>query len=340
MIRKKSYSIYDVAKKAGVSIATVSRVLNNSNLVKTKTKEQVLKAIEELDYTPNFFARNLVRKASKTIGILIPDIINPVFSEMSKGISDRAFLRKYTVFLCNTDSSVKKEVEFVKNLLNKHVEGIIFISTEMSKYKGDFKHYLYLYNKNIPIIFINGLIENIDIPFIRIDEVKAGYIATKHMLKIGLKRIAFLGGPLNFIPTYEKLQGYKKAFEEFDISINEELIVLDSFDMESGYKNTIKLLEIENRPEGIITASDLFAIEAIKAAFTKGINVPNDLKIIGFDDISLSSIYNPSITTVAQPKYEMGTMALDILVKIIEKKDLQNKKILVEPKLILRDSCP
>ena len=151
MAEKKKNSIYEIANKAGVSIATVSRVLNNSSLVKDSTKKRVQKVIEELDYRPNFFARNLVKNKSKTIGLLIPDIINPVFPEMAKGISDKAFLKGYTVFLCNTESSVIKETEILKNLLEKNVAGVIFISTEMNKSRGDFQHYLYLYNNALVV---------------------------------------------------------------------------------------------------------------------------------------------------------------------------------------------
>ena len=340
MKEKKRNSIYEIAKKAGVSIATVSRVLNNSKFVKDSTKRRVQELIKELDYRPNFFARNLVRNKSKTIGLLIPDIMNPVFPEMAKGISDKAFLKGYTVFLCNTESSVKKETEILKNLLEKNIAGIIFISTEMNKFKGDFQHYLYLYNKNIPTVFINGMLSDIDIPFVRINETKAGYLATKHMLKKGIKKIAFLGGSLKFIPTYEKLQGYKKALKEFGLPVEKNFIIFDDYDVEIGFKNAIKLLETNNRPEGIITASDVLAIEVIKASNIKGVNVPDDLKVIGFDDISFSSTYTPSITTIAQPKYKMGAMALEMLVNLIEKKNIPEKQILIEPKLILRDSCP
>ncbi len=340
MSKKDKYSIYDVAKKAGVSITTVSRVLNNSRLVKKQTKEIVLKVIKELDYSPDFFARNLVKRTSKTIGLLIPDIINPVFSEMAKGISDKAFDSKYTVYLCNTDSAVKKETEFVRNLLEKHVEGIIFISTEMSKYEGDFEHYLYLRKKNIPIVFINGMLKNIDIPFVRINEVKAGYIATNYMLKKGLRKIAFLGGSTNFIPTKEKIEGYTKAFKEFGLSVNKKYIILDNFDIESGYKDAIKLLEMDNKPEGIITASDVLAIEVVKASNSKGIKIPSELEVIGFDDIGLASIYNPSITTIAQPKYDMGATALNMLVDLINKKELKKKNVMINPELIIRESCP
>jgi len=340
MLKKNKYSIYDVAKKAGVGIATVSRVLNNSNFVKTSTRKQILEVIKELDYRPDYFARNLVKKTSKTIGLLIPDIINPVFSEMSKGISDKAFDSSYTVYLCNTDSDVKKEIEFVKNLLEKHVEGIIFISTEMSKYDGDFEHYLYLHKKNVPIVFINGILKNINIPFVRINEVKSGYIATNYMLKKGLRKIAFLGGSPNFIPTREKIKGYTKAFKEFGLNVNKKNIILDSFDTESGYRDAIKLLEMDDKPEGIITASDVLAIEVVKASNLKGIKIPSELEVIGFDDIGLASIYNPSITTIAQPKYDMGAIALNMLVDLINKKELKKKNVLINPELIIRESCP
>jgi DNA-binding LacI/PurR family transcriptional regulator len=160
------------------------------------------------------------------------------------------------------------------------------------------------------------------------------------MLKKGIKKIAFLGGSLKFVPTYEKLQGYKKALKEFGVPIEKKYIIFDDYDVEIGFKNTLKLLETSYRPEGIVTASDVLAIEVIKASNIKGFNVPKDLKVIGFDDISFSSTYSPSITTIAQPKYEMGAMALDMLVRLIEKKDIPKRKILVKPKLILRDSCP
>ncbi|MCL4386611.1 MAG: LacI family transcriptional regulator [Cyanobacteria bacterium] len=336
---RKTTSIYDVAKKAQVGIATVSRVLNNNAFVKDKTRTKILKAIEELDYIPNFFAKNLVKNTSRIIGLIIPDITNPVFAEMAKGISDKAYSENYTVFLCNTDSDVRKETEFVRDLLDKHADGMIFISTEMSKYDGDFKHYLYLHNKKIPLVFINGMIENVDIPYIRIDEELSGYIAAKYMLDKGLRKIAFIGGPSNFIPTREKLLGFRKALKEFNLPINENFVILDNFEISSGYKNTLTLLDMKTKPEGIITASDMLAIETIKAAASKNLKVPENLKVIGFDDISLASEYIPSITTVAQPKYEMGAKALEILIRLIEKKELKEKNFIVKPTLIIRESC-
>jgi len=336
----KRYSIYDVAKKAGVGIGTVSRVINNGRYVKNSTRAKVQAIIEELDYRPDFFARNLVKKTSKTIGLLIPDIINPIFPEMAKGISDRAFLNDYTVFLSNTDESIKKEAKQVNQLIEKRVDGIIFISTEMCNKNGDYTHYIYLAKKNIPTVFINGSIENTDIPFVRINELEAGYLATRHMIKKGLRRIAFLGGPENSIPTTDKLKGYKKAFREFNLTIEKKYIILDKHEIKNGFKNTTSLLNIKEKPEGIITVSDALAIEAIKTARVKNISIPDNLKIIGFDDIKFSASFSPSITTIAQPKYKMGTMALDMLIHLIEKKVLPERRIVIEPKLILRDSCP
>jgi len=336
----KRYSIYDVAKKAGVGIGTVSRVINNGRYVKNSTRAKVQAIIEELDYRPDFFARNLVKKTSKTIGLLIPDIINPIFPEMAKGISDRAFLNDYTVFLSNTDESIKKEAKQVNQLIEKRVDGIIFISTEMCNKNGDYTHYIYLAKKNIPTVFINGSIENTDIPFVRINELEAGYLATRHMIKKGLRKIAFLGGPENSIPTTDKLKGYKKAFREFNLTIEKKYIILDKHEIKNGFKNTTSLLNIKEKPEGIITVSDALAIEAIKTARVKNISIPDNLKIIGFDDIKFSASFSPSITTIAQPKYKMGTMALDMLIHLIEKKVLPERRIVIEPKLILRDSCP
>jgi LacI family transcriptional regulator len=336
----KRYSIYDVAKKAGVGIGTVSRVINNNKHVKNSTRARVQQIIDELDYKPDFFARNLVKKVSKTIGLLIPDIINPIFPEMAKGISDKAFLNDYTVFLSNTDESIEKEIKQVNRLIEKRVDGIIFISTEMCNKNGDYTHYIYLMRKNIPTVLINGFVEDADIPFVRINELKAGYLATKHMIEKGLRKIAFLGGPENSIPTLEKLKGYKKAFREFKLAIKKEYIVLDKYEIPNGFKNTTNLLNMEERPEGIITVSDALAIETIKAARAKNISIPDDIKIIGFDDIKYSSSFYPSITTIAQPKYKMGTMALDMLINLIEKKELSERRVIIEPKLILRDSCP
>jgi len=336
----KRYSIYDVAKKAGVGIGTVSRVINNSKHVKNSTRAKVQEIIKELDYQPDFFARNLVKKVSKTIGLLIPDIINPVFPEMAKGISDKAFLNDYTVFLSNTDESIKKEAKQVYQLIEKRVDGIIFISTEMCNKDGDYAHYIYLTKKNIPTVLINGSIKDTDIPFVRINELKAGYLATRHMIEKGLKKIAFLGGPENSIPTIEKLKGYKKAFKESNLSIKKEYIILDKHEIENGLKNTTNLLNMKERPEGIITVSDALAIEAIKATQAKNIRIPDDIKIIGFDDIKFSESFSPSITTIAQPKYKMGAMALDMLINLIEKKTLPERSIVIEPRLILRDSCP
>ena len=176
--------------------------------------------------------------------------------------------------------------------------------------------------------------------FRSIDEKKSGYIAASYMLKKGLRKIAFLGGSLNFIPTREKLEGFKKAFKDHDLNIKEEYIILDNFDLSSGYKDTLKLLKQKNRPDGIITGSDVLAIEAVKAALSLNIKVPEEFQVIGFDDISFASQYNPAITTIAQPKYEMGKSAFNLLLKLIDNKDIENPELVIEPELITRESCP
>src|SRR4030042_223892 len=274
----KRYSIYDVAKKAGVGIGTVSRVINNGKHVKSSTRAKV--------------------------------------------------------------QAIIKEIKQVNQLIEKRVDGIIFISTEMCNKNGNYAHYIYLIKRNIPTVLINGSIENTDIPFVRINELKAGYMETKHMIKKGLRKIAFLGGPENSIPTTDKLKGYKKAFREFKLTIDKKYIILDKHEIKNGFKNTTSLLNMKEKPEGIITVSDALAIEAIRAARAKNISIPDDIKIIGFDDIKFSASFFPSITTIAQPKYKMGTMALDMLIHLIEKKVLPERRVVIEPKLILRDSCP
>ncbi len=326
------FNIKDVARKAGVSISTVSRVVNESKVVKPETHEKVMKAIEELGYKPNAIARSLKIKNTKTIGILIPDISNQFYPEVVRGIEDIANMYEYNIFLCNTDLDQEKEIKYYEALAEKQVDGTIFIGNIVSQdlYKK-FKTY------DIPVILIGADYE--DVPSVGIDNVGASKEIVNYLIKKGHDRIAMITGK-NYDPVVgiARLEGYKNALNEANMPIEDELIVEGGLRFKNGYEGCRKILELESPPSAIFVANDEMAIGAMRAALEQGISIPEDLAIVGFDNIDMSAKVYPSLTTVAQPMYEMGAIAMRVLTKILNDEILDSKKIVLNYSLLERES--
>ncbi|WP_026478856.1 LacI family DNA-binding transcriptional regulator [Alkaliphilus transvaalensis] len=326
------FNIKDVARKAGVSISTVSRVVNDSKVVKPETHEKVMKAIEELGYKPNAIARSLKVKNTKTIGILIPDISNQFYPEVVRGIEDIANMYQYNIFLCNTDLDPEKETKYFDILAEKQVDGIIFISNIVSEalYKK-FKVY------DIPVVLIGADYE--DVPSVSIDNVGASKSIVNYLIKKGHKRIATIVGK-NSDPVMgvARLEGYKTALREANISIDNELIIEGGHRYKSGYEGAKRLLELEEPPTAIFATNDEMAIGTLRAALEQGLDIPEDLAIVGFDNIDMAGKVYPALTTVAQPMYEMGAIATRVLTKILNEEELETRKIVLNYSLLERES--
>lgn len=330
-------TIYDVAKKAGVSAMTVSRVINGKKDVKPETRDKVLKAIEELGYVPNSLARSFVLQRTKTIGLVITDITNPFFTTLARGVEDTAMKNQFSVIFCNTDEDPEKEVLYLELLARKRVDGVILASA--SGKRTPLKSILL---RNIPVVLIDREVDGLeDLDIVKGDSVYGAYLLTKHLINLGHKRIGIIVGSKNISTAEDRVEGYKKALVEAGIDIDDELIRFARYSREDGYKVTKELLNLENPPTAIFGGNNFIAVGAMMAIRDSGLRVPEDIALVSFDDIeSLSQVY-PFFTVVTQPAYSMGVISAELLIRRIEDKDRvrERRKVILQPELIIRESA-
>lgn len=329
-------TIYDVAKEAKVAVSTVSYVLNNTKPVSEATRDKILKAIEKLNYTPSSIARSLKTKTTLTIGVIVPDISNPFFSEIIKGIEDTASKRGYMVFICNTYENYDKQIKYLEMLFSKNIDGLIFVSTAYHNKK-------IINNSEIPIVFVDRRtnIETKNSGYVMINNEKGAYIATNFLIQKGCKEIILLSGPLNINTYMDRLSGYKKALTENDMLFVPDFVYQvtnNDVSIEQGYNILMNVIKSGKKFDGIFASNDLIAIGAIQALQEKGITIPDDVKVIGFDDIYPASLIKPALTTISQPKYVMGCEAMNILYKLINSNKVKKREIIMEPTLKIRQS--
>ncbi len=326
-------TIQDVARLAGVSVATISRVLNNSSSVADKTRENVLEVIKKLDYQPNLLGRNLRRMESKMILVLLPSISNPFYSLIVKGIEDVAHKSGYNVMLCNTDSNQTREKIYMELLKNRLADGVIFMAPELNKSE------LSEIGLKFPVVQCCEYKEGANVPHVSVDNRSAAYKAVKYLISLGHTRVAMISCDNNFLSTIHREQGYRTALVDSNIELEPELIVYGDYSFTSGEMNTTQLLLMKQRPTAIFAISDIMAIGAIKAAKEQGLKVPEDLSIIGFDNIDMAYMCDPMLTTISQPKYEIGCKTMELLMEQIHGGLRVHKNLVLEYELIIRDSA-
>lgn len=327
-------SIKDVAREAGVSIATVSRVLNDIDVVNEDTKKKVLDAIKKLGYRPNIVARSLKTQRTKTIGILIPDISNQFYPEIVRGAEDVSNIYDYNVILCNSDLDIEKEKEYLRVLKEKMVDGVLYMSSSLQD------EILELINElDLKTILIETRDKDGLLPSVTIDNVKGSYDSTNYLIQKGLKEIAFIGTKKDNMNAWgDRYIGYENAMKEAGININPELVYLDSIKVKTGYEGIQHFLKSNKKFDGIVCASDDIAMGAINALRDNGLEVPKDVSVIGFNDNYAASIFYPKITTVSQPTYDMGSVAMRMLIKLLNKKDIDTPNYVLEHELVERES--
>ncbi len=301
-------SIKDVAKLAGVSVATVSRVLNNKGYVGQDTRVKVNQSIKELNYKPNEVARSLFKKQSNTIGLIVPDIMNPFFPELARAVEDTAVKLGYNVILCNSDGDREKEQSYLEVLKQKYVDGIIISSNTFTASQIE--------ELNIPVVSIDREISK-GLPTIVVENYKGAQIATHYLIDQGCQRVAHIRGTYGVVNAEERCKGYEDIARK-QSWFKESYIAYGDFDMETSVEAAKQLLQKHPEIDGIFAANDLTAISAMKAAHLLGKQVPADLSIIGFDGISLSAATIPELTTIAQPIYEMGKLSASVLIDLME----------------------
>lgn len=331
---KHSINAYDVAKKAGVSQSTVSRVLNNYPHIKEETRKKVMTAIKELNFTRDEIARSLAERKTRTIGLIIGDITNPFYAETSSIIMKRANDQNYDVIISYTDYQNDNLDQAIQTLIGKRVDGIIIGSINRSN-----KKIKELYESGFPIILYNSPVDDHEhANYVVLNNEKGAYLATEHLIQLGHERIAFVSGPDRFLNLNQRHAGYVKALKDYGIPYNDSLVYKGELSFQEILTFVITLLFTHNRPTGIFAGSDQIALAIMDAAAKQGLKMPEDLSIIGYDNIHFSANHLINLTTVSQNIVTMASLALENLLLLIEGKERVEKSIQIElaPELIIR----
>jgi LacI family transcriptional regulator len=323
----------DVAERASVSVTTVSHVINETRPVSDELRERVLAAMDELGYQPNRLARSLRRGHTHTIGMIVPDSTNPFFAEVARGVEDTSFEQGYSVILCNSDGNLDKEVFYTNVLAERRVDGILFVAAGIST-----EQIRDLQARRMPVVVVDREIPDVAVDSVLTDNARGGELATRYLMDLGHRCIGCIAGPSDVTPSAERVTGYRQALDESGIPVDEALIVKGDFQYESGYQAARQLLSMDDPPTAIFACNDLMAVGAISAAAEMGRRVPADLSVIGFDDVGLASFANPPLTTVVQPKYEMGVIAATMLLERMHEPEIPPRRRMLDTSLLVRRS--
>jgi LacI family transcriptional regulator len=326
-------TIKQVARHAKVSSATVSHVINGTRFVSEPVRAQVQQAMEELGYRPNTLARSLRSGQTHTIGLILPDSANPFFAEIGHAIESAAFERGYNVILCNTENDPQKERLYTEVLGNKQVDGLIFVAS------GEDRQVLsQSLDDGLPLVVVDRDLGNLELDTVITDNLSGGLLATRHLISLGHRRVACITGPSNLTPSADRVAGYREALEQAGIPVDESLILRGDFRARSGYEDAKLLLGRTPGPSAIFVCNDMMAIGAIRAASQLGLRVPEDLSIVGFDNIELAAYTTPPLTSVAQPKQEIGQMAVALLIERAKEPTLPPRRNMLPSRLVIRES--
>jgi LacI family transcriptional regulator len=310
--------------------------LNDNPLINEETKKRVKRLAEEMGYERNELARGLVKGGIGAVGLIIPDITNPFFAEVTRGVEDAANERGYGIILCNTGGDLEKEKGYGRLLRRKRVDGLILTSVTVDDpYIAD------LVRSEVPLILVSRHHPGIDTSYIMVDDRKGGKMATSYLLKLGHRRIGFIGGPKNVISSQDRLQGYKEALYKRGIPLQQEIIRYAGFTRDAGYlvmKEYLKL-KTDLKPTAIFAANDMIALGVIEAIEEEGLSVPDDISVIGYNNISYASLPRIMLTTIAQPMYDMGYTAAEYILDVVEGKRKGKLKDILEPQLVVRKTC-
>ncbi|MBI0579521.1 LacI family DNA-binding transcriptional regulator [Neobacillus cucumis] len=323
----------DVARKAGVSQSTVSRVLNNYPFIKEATREKVLTAISELGFTRDEIARSLVEKKTRSIGLILGDISNPFFAESAGVIIEQAQKLKYDVVICNTNHNDENLEKSINTLIGKRVDGILVASV-----KRDDTKVQQLHDKGFPIVLYNSSIDDPMANFVVIDNIRGAKMAVEHLLELGHKKIAYIAGPFKYLTTYQRYIGYKEAISENGLTLEQDFVYNGDFSYQKIFEFTKELLTKKNRPTAFLAVSDQMALAILDAATSLNLKIPEDVSVIGFDDISLASNQFIGLTTVSQHMEVMASVALEKLVDLIDHESdaFDPVQIVLKPELKIR----
>ncbi len=332
---EKPATIKDIAKRLNISLSTVSRALRNASDVNPDTKKAVMALSEELNYQPNKLALSLRQKQTHTIGVIVPNL-DYVLSLMVRGIDEVALEAGFTVMVCQSNESFGREILNTRRLLESLVDGFIISVSSESK---SFDHFKKIQERNLPVVVFDRVTPHLTAPSVRIDNEEGGFVATEHLIEQGYRRIAVLAGPENLGVSNSRMDGYLNALKKHKIKKDPALIVHCDFNQDYAYFATLELLAMKKRPDAIFTISDRMAIGAMLAIKKKGLRMPEDIGLVGFNNEPVTSLVTPSISSIEMPSFELGKAAAKLFIETMHNKenmDLEEK--VLKPKLIVRES--
>lgn len=301
-------TIRDVARHAGVSSMTVSRVINASGYASADARARVERAISELGYVPNAVARHLRSKRTKTIALVLSDITNPFFTTVARGVEDVAGPRGFGVMFCNTDESASEEVDYLQMLIERQVDGVLLVPAGSAA-----QPLRLLRSQEVPVVVLDRRVESPDVDQVRTDSVAGGYMLTRHLTDLGHRRIAMLTGKRQISTSVDRVAGYERALAEADIALDPVLVRYGGFGLSAGYRMAKKVLGLDPRPSALFAANEFIAFGALRALRELGLRVPDDVSLVCFDDLPEEWLIDPFLTVVDQPAYAMGREAAELL---------------------------
>jgi LacI family transcriptional regulator len=324
-----------IAERAAVSIGTVSHVINETATVRPKLRERVIEAIRSMGYQPSALAQGLRKKRTNMLGMVIPDITNPFFPGMVRGVEDVAYKRSFRVILCNADNDPSKEALYVRELRSYHIAGLLIIPSG----GADIADHLGAYGSaSVPVVCIDRVPDGWKGDAVLVANAEGAYLATRHLIQMGHKRLAVIAGPLKLTNAVERLKGFKRALSEARLEIAPEFVQEARFDTESGYQVALRLLRMLPRPTAIFACNDLMAFGVLQAARELKLRCPEDLSIAGFDSLEFTKFTDPSLTSVYQPGYQLGATAARLLLQRVDGMRSAPKKVTLPTELKRRNS--
>lgn len=335
-MKKKEITIYDIAKELKVSPSTVSRALKDHHSIGKKTKKAIQQYASQYGYKPNRVAASLRNNKTNTIGVIISWINRPFISSLISGIEQAANKAGYNVIITQSQDSYEKEVANAQTLFAGRAEGLVVSLAMETK---DFAHFEQFIRSDIPIVFVDRITEHLNSDLVIIDNFKAGFTATEHLIKQGCRRIAHLGGAQHRSVYHERQKGYIEALQKNNLPIDDNLIIHSSLSAEDGHRSAEYLFEMEDKPDGIFSANDTAAIASIQSAKSHGIRIPEDVAIIGFNNDPISTIIDPQLSTISHPAVDMGIIAAKQVLKHKENKEIvKSETIVLKTELLVRAS--
>ena len=334
---KQGATLKDIAEKLNFSISTVSRALKDHPRISDETKEKVLKIALDMNYDPNRGGSVLISTSIKVIGVIVPRIRYHLYATAISGMEDYAESKGYNIMICQSNESIDREKKLINGLMAGRVAGLI---VSLSSETDTFDHFQKLVDRKFPIVFFNRECSNVQTDRVIIDNFQAAYEATEHLINTGCKKIAYLGGPIAVQISNNRMEGYIQALKDHNLTVEERLIQHCQFNKESALNAARKLVYQPKPPEGVLTYSDQIALSMMTACKERGLKIPQDISIIGFNDEPVNELLDPPLTSVDQPGYEMGRSATELLMAQIEKKEKykQPVKRILNSNLIIRKS--